>query len=498
LLAIERVLIVVLGCYTGGMAVSFYFYDLETSGLNPREARIMQFAGQRTDMQLKPIGEPHNSLIALAEDVLPDPDAILVTGITPQQTIAEGLSEAAFLEQFYEEITLPDTIFVGYNTVRFDDEFMRYLNWRNFYDAYEWQWQDHRSRWDLLDVVRMTRALRPDGIQWPFDATGKPTNRLELITKLNGLDHETAHDALSDVLATIAVAKLLQHKQPKLFEYLLGMRDKRKVTELVSANEPFVYTSGKYPGEFEKTTAVVKLADHPKRQGALVYDLRHDPSPFLALTAEQLVERWQWQKEPTSPRLPVKSLRFNACPAIAPLSVLDAASQQRLKLSPQQAMIHLKKLRTDKLFVGKLMQALEIMDKQQQTRLLENEQHVDGQLYDGFLGDTDRTKLRIVRAADPKELTTQALSFSDKRLVAMLPLYKARNFPKTLDDEERLSWERYREQKLVLGGQQSRLNRYMKRLAELDAKPDLTGDQRYLLEELQLYAQSIMPADFDG
>ena len=109
------------------MAASFFFYDLETSGFNPRSARIMQFAGQRTDMDLKPIGEPVNCLIKLTPDVLPGPDAILVTGITPQKTLADGMTEAEFLRIFYEDVVKPDTIFTGFNNVRFDDEFMRFL-----------------------------------------------------------------------------------------------------------------------------------------------------------------------------------------------------------------------------------------------------------------------------------------------------------------------------------------------------------------------------------
>ena len=229
------------------MTTSFYFYDLETSGINPREARIMQFAGQRTDMNLNPIGDPHNVLIRLSDDVVPEPDAILITGITPQQTISEGVHEAEFLKIFHDEIAIPGTIFVGYNSVRFDDEFMRFLNYRNFYDPYEWQYTDGKSRWDLLDVVRMTRALRPEGIEWPVDSKGSPTNRLELLTKVNGIAHEAAHDALSDVYAVIELSRLIKQKQPKLFEYLLKLRDKKAVAALAEEGQPFLYTSGKYP-----------------------------------------------------------------------------------------------------------------------------------------------------------------------------------------------------------------------------------------------------------
>jgi exodeoxyribonuclease I len=250
------------------VAASFFFYDLETSGFRPQKARVMQFAGQRTDLELRPIGEPVNILVKITDDILPDPDAVLVTGITPQMTLADGVTEAEFLKIFAEQVATPNTIIMGYNSVRFDDEFMRCLHYRNFYDPYEWQWQDGRSRWDLLDVVRMTRALRPEGIKWPFDLAGKPTNRLELITGLNKLNHAHAHDALSDVTATIEVARLIRNKHPKLFDYLLSMRDKKKVAELVDGGESFVYTSGKYSSDYEKTTVAVKVCDHPQNRGS--------------------------------------------------------------------------------------------------------------------------------------------------------------------------------------------------------------------------------------
>ena len=479
------------------MASSIFFYDLETSGLNPREARIMQIAGQRTNLKMEPIGEPVNILIKLTPEVLPDPDAIMVTGITPQSTLVDGVTEAEFLKIFYEEIAIPGTIFAGYNTVRFDDEFMRFLNYRNFYDAYEWQWKEERSRWDLLDVVRMTRALRPDGIEWPFSPDGKPSNRLELLTAVNKLDHANAHDALSDVNATIAVAKLIHTKQSKLFEYLLSMRGKKKVAELVETGEPFVYTSGKYPSEFEKTTITVLLAKHPKNHGALVYDLRHDPEEFLKHSPKDLVTRWAYTRDENAPaRLPVKTLQYNRCPAIAPLGVLDDASQKRVKLDMKTVAAHRAKLRAHPDFAKRVLEAVALMDKQQ-AAFLTHEQDVDGQLYDDFIADADKNMMRAVRAAKPEELDSYIPNLKDQRLKALLPLYKARNYPQSLSPEEREAWERFCAQRLVGGGQQSRLAKFFGRLQALSVQPGITQKQQYLLEELRLYGESIMPAEVD-
>ncbi|MGH7191905.1 MAG: exodeoxyribonuclease I, partial [Candidatus Saccharimonadales bacterium] len=393
-------------------------------------------------MQLKPVGKPVNHLIKLTPDIRPSPDAVLVTGITPQRTLADGLTEAEFLKIFHKEVVAPDTIFVGFNSIRFDDEFMRFLLYRNFYDAYEWQWKDGRSRWDLLDVVRMTRALRPGGIEWPFAPDGRPANRLEMLTAVNKLDHGQAHDALSDVQATIAVARLLKDKQPDLFDYLLNHRDKKIVSGLVETGQPFVYTSGKYTSEFHHTTAAVLLAKRPKGE-ALVYDLRHDPALFTGLSVDELVDRWRFTDDPDAPpRLPVKTIKYNRCPAVAPLGVIkDAKTQERLGLTLETIAENRDRLRkVQKEFADKVVEAISRMDARreaEQAALVDNELTVDSRLYDGFLPDSDRAIFPKVRAAEPERLGDFADKLNDGRLKNLLPLYKARNYPGSLSDEER-------------------------------------------------------------
>jgi len=477
------------------MAASFFFYDLETSGFDPKFQRIMQFAGQRTDLDLKPIGGPTNILIKLTPDVLPDPDAVLVTGITPQATLADGITEAEFLKFFYEEICKPETTFLGYNSVRFDDEFMRHLLYRNFYDAYEWQWWDGCSRWDMLDVVRMTRALRPEGIEWPFASDGSPTNSLSFITSVNRLDHENAHDAESDVQATIAVAKLIKAKQPKLFQFLYDMRDKKRVAELVGHCEPFVYTSGAYPSETNKTTIVVKVADLPNNQGALVYDLRFDPEEFARLSIKELKSRMSWQPRGIERKpWPIKALRFNRCPAIAPLSVLDQASQARLKLDVKQALAYQQVLAGLPDFASRVQKTYDsIQRKPSQAALVADEMTVDGQLYNGFFSDTDRKLLPKIRSCEPARLIAEQEKVSDRRLQALVPLYKARNYPEALSSEERASWEVFCTRRLLDGGPNSRIAKYFARIQALGNQA--TDKQKYLLEELQLYGESVMPSE---
>lgn len=475
------------------MSASFYFYDLETSGISARSARIMQFAGQRTDMQLKPIGEPDNIMIKLTNDVLPEPDAVLITGITPQATLADGITEAEFLRYFTKEIVRPDTIFVGYNNVRFDDEFIRFLHYRNFYDPYEWCWKDGCGRWDLLDVIRMTRALRPDGIEWPFAPDGKPSNRLELLTAVNKLEHSHAHDALSDVNATIAVARLIRNKQPKLFEYLLNMRGKNEVKKLVETHPLFLYSSGKYANAYQKTTVATVLGEHPGKQGVLVYDLRRHPEEFVHMSPAELVKAWSTWPEDDTKRFPVKTLQFNRCPAVAPTTVLDETSRERLQLDMKVVNRHAEILKKYPDFYKNLLATLSLMDKQRQTGLVGAVEPVDVRLYDGFFDHKDKTAMSVVRAADRDEVASLDIEFEDQRLTELLPLYKARNFIETLTQEEREQWEAHRKAALLGGGTASKAHKFFARLSELAARPKLTNDERFLLQELQLYGESILP-----
>jgi exodeoxyribonuclease-1 len=462
--------------------MTFFFYDLETSGLDAKSDRIMQFAGIRTDENFNRIGEPYNIVVKLSNEILPSPFATLTTGITPQMTQQDGITEAELSNLLANEIFTPGTIAVGYNNIRFDDEFVRNLFFRNFYDAYTWQWADKRSRWDLLDVVRMTRALRPDGIKW-VEKDGKQSNKLTDLSSANGLEHAHAHDALSDVEALIAVAKLLHFKQPQIFDYLLKMRDKKQVEQLVMSGEPFVYSSGRY-GYPDKTTIAYPLAK--TAQGAYVYDLRVDPTPFLAMTEAELKAHIQvpYKERPEGyVPLPVKEVRFNRCPAVAPLSVLKPEDLERLKINSEQVQENLSILAKDRTFIARVEFALE-------RPPFPHSADPDCTLYDGFAPDSDKTKMEAVRNADAGKLADFNPMFADERLAKMLPLYKARNFPKSLTKAESAIWHDYRTAKI-----NARLPEFQKEMAmaakSISAQPGVGDHQEFLLEELALWLENI-------
>jgi exodeoxyribonuclease-1 len=471
------------------MAQTFFFYDLETSGLSGRDDRIMQFAGQRTDMDMNPIGEPVNILVALNDDTLPSPDALMVTGITPQQTVADGYTEAQAAQLFADEVFIEDTIVVGFNNIRFDDEFIRHLFWRTFRDPYEWAWRDGRSRWDLLDVIRMTRALRPEGIKWPVDGEGKPVNKLELIAAANGIDHFRAHDALSDVEALIALTKLVKDKQPQLFSYLLKMRDKNEVKKLVNLDnkQPFVYSSGRYDADHNKTTVAFPLTSG-SNGNVLVYDLRCDPTPFIDLTSKELAKKlyatWEERKAEGFLKLPVKELQHNRAPAVAPLAVLEK-DEGWAKIGLDMATIEANK----KILLGAPQFAENLRSLFENKPEFKKSPDPEAQLYDGFLNDRDRLRVETVRNAPERELADFHPEFTDERLAPLLLHYKARNYPKTLSTDESKQWEEWRTSRLS-----RQLPGFAKSLERL-AGTETDEAKQFVLQELRLWLESVAPSD---
>ena len=417
---------------------TFFFYDLETSGLDPKNDRIMQFAGIRTDLDFNQIGEPVNILVKLADDTLPSPGAINVTGITPQMTQMDGLSEPEFCKYVTEELFTPGTIEIGYNSIHFDDEHMRYTFYRNFYDPYEWQWKDGRSRWDMLDVVRMVRALRPQGINWPVskvekdgEIIEKPNNRLENLTKENHLPHEHAHDALSDVEALISVTKMIREKQPKLYEYLFNLRDKKAVARqfMLESKTPIVYTSGRIPSKYWHTSVFSPLISMGNGQSALAFDLRYNIDELLKREKED--ENFSWG-------VAVKELAFNKCPCIAPIGVLDAESEpgktgwERIGLEKDEVKKNLEALREKGSAFAMKMKDLFTQKKES----YEKASDVDGQLYEGFFSDSDRLKIKDVPGRNANELADYHPIFDGPRLSELLLHYKGRNFPNSFDENE--------------------------------------------------------------
>ena len=481
------------------MTSTFLWHDYETFGAQPRRDRPAQFAAVRTDAALNEIGEPIMLYCQPANDFLPDPQSCLITGITPQQCLEHGVPEHRFAAVIEAAFSQPGTIGVGYNTIRFDDEVTRFLFWRNLIDPYAREWQNNCGRWDLLDVVRMTYALRPEGIVWPTREDGKPSFKLEALTRANGLVHEAAHDALSDVRATIALARLIRGRQPKLFDFCLALHKKDKVASemgmhlAAAERQPFLHVSGMFPAERGCIALVWPLATHPTNKNeVLVWDCSHDPAELFGLDADTIRLRL-FSKTADLPegvtRLPIKSIHLNKSPMlVGNIKTLRPAEAERWGLDVAQARLY-----ASAAAAGPDMAALWAQVYQRPGA--SDEVDVDEDLYGGFISNNDRRKLETLRAETPAKLATARPSFEDERLVELLFRYRARNFPDSLSEAEAGQWEAHRAARLFDGAGAARTIEQL--FAEIDALSEEADDAAQdVLGALYDYAEAIAPSRY--
>jgi exodeoxyribonuclease-1 len=466
---------------------SIFWYDYETTGTDPRRDRPLQVAGLRTDEALNIIGDPVNLYCRPGDDILPHPAACLITGIHPQTLREQGLDEADFITRLHTELARPGTCGAGYNSLRFDDEFTRYGLYRNFFDPYAREWQGGNSRWDLIDLVRTAYALRPEGIVWP-QQDGRVSLRLELLTQANGIDHGQAHDALSDVTATIGLARLLRERQPRLYDYLYQLRSKHQVMERVRLLQPLVHVSGRFAADRHYLAVVLPLAWHPRNRNALIVcDLQADPAPLLELDAETLRQRLYTRRDALADGqlpVPLKLVHINKCPVLAPLNVLRGEDRERLGLDLELCQRRAALLQE---------QAAQWRDKlpalyAEEAFASNGQDDPEQQLYGGFLGERDRRLCEQVRLGEPQALAKESWSFDDPRLPELLFRYRARNLPDSLTAEERARWQTFCRERLLdpARGAPITLESFASELNSL--LPDAEGSRRALLLDWQAYA----------
>ena len=427
------------------MAKSFYWYDLETSGTEPRWDRIVQFAGVRTSLDLEEIDEPYVVDVRLPDDVLPNPAATVVTGITPQRTHADGVSEWQALAEVHKQFTVPGTCVVGYNNLRFDDEFVRFGFYRNLRDPYAREWQNGNSRWDLIDLVRAQGALRPDGVEWPHDEEGFPVYRLEALSAANGLDHGSAHDALSDVRATIQLARRLKTAQPKLWEYYLGCRYKKQVRQVLEpyATRVCVHVSGMYPKERYRVAPILPIARHPVNSNSvIVADLGEDVEMLLHESEQTLKQNLFTAGAQERP--PLKEVRVNRCPFVAELSVLTEENCERAQID-----LSVVEKRARRLRQPSVLQRIANLYREPRNQKAAD---VDAALYDGFLQDADRSRCQSFTASVAGG-DWVSMDFADARLVTLAERLKARSFADWMTDDERADWHEFVQAKLTREGE---------------------------------------------
>ena len=461
------------------MADSLYWYDFETTGVDPARDRVLQFAGVRTDLALNPIGEPLNLFCYPGDDVVPDPEAMLVTGLNMETIKREGLIEAEFARRILAEFSVPQTCVVGFNSIRFDDEFTRYLLYRNFYDPYGREWQAGNSRWDVIDMFRMAHALRPDGFNWPKRDTGVPTFRLEALTAANGVGHQNAHDAVADVLATIDVVKRLQSAQPKLYDYLYRLRSKKAVLQRLYplGKQAIVHVSSMYPASRHCLAVVLPLCVHPTNpNGIICFDLANAPDGLIEVGPDELERRIFTRREDLEAgveRIGLKTIHVNRAPAIAPLNTISGREAE-LGIRLEDCLAHQRQLQTASGIVEKITEVFSRSN-------FETTNDPDLMLYQGeFFSRQDREVMDAIHESRPDQLPAYASQFQDSRLPEMLFRFRARNFPDSLTADELAQWQVRRQQLFAESLNKTRLSKLNDLLTNEPESPVLKALDTYL------------------
>lgn len=473
---------------------SFFWLDYETWGTNPRADRAVQFAGLRTDEQLNPIEEPIVLYCQPPVDALPDPEAVLLTKITPQQAAKQGLPENRFFQQIHQALAMPASCSVGYNNIRFDDEVTRFGFYRNFLDPYAYAWQNGNSRWDILDLVRLCYALRPEGIQWARhqegEQQGQTSFRLQDLTAANHIAHSYAHDALGDVEATIALARLIKEKQPRLFEYYLKFRQKHHAANSLNVYEAQIvlHVSGMFPVEEGCLAPIVPLLVHPQNRNEIIcYNLRYAPDDLKQLSAEQIKTRLYTRTEDLAEhkqRIPLKGVHINKSPALAPPKTLTAALAKKWHIDWQTIEKHYQQLMAIEGLQEKLLQVYQDDASEEKPTL-----DADLALYEGFISDYDRDSCRLLQQTCPEQLAQWSPDvFHDKRLQTLLFRYRARNYPQTLTEQEQQRWQQFCHTRLHEGayGANRTWEDVQQSLAQL-AQQSLSVTETKLLQQLSAW-----------
>ncbi|TAN07648.1 MAG: exodeoxyribonuclease I [Rhodanobacteraceae bacterium] len=471
------------------------WYDYETTGTDRVRDRPVQFAAIRTDPELRVVGGSTVLYCAPAADLLPQPEACLITGITPQEAARKGIIEAEFAGAVHELLAEPGTCSAGYNSIRFDDEVNRNLFYRNFLDPYAHTWKNGTARWDILDLTRACYALRPDGIEWPRGDDEAPSFKLDRLAPANHLKQDRAHDALSDVEATLGLARLLRARQPRLYAWHFALRNKQaasaQLAAALPAMQPLLHVSGRYPAPRGCLAMVAPIAEHPERAGTfIVADLGVDPRGWMELDPDALIERMFTPRADLPEDLerpPLKEVHGNKSPFLAPLSVLQDTDTARIALDPDACLHNLETLRGCDGLRERVRQAFAAS-----TRRWPEREDPECRLYAGFPSPADKRRGEAVRATPPAQLGTTAFAFDDQRYAELLFRYRARNWPDTLASDERERWRGFVRAKLSHATDTTALtlDDYRATLARL-RKEHPPGPKQTVLDQLQAWGETV-------
>lgn len=484
---------------------TFFIYDYETFGLNPSSDRPAQFAGIRVNHALCPI-EKKFLFCQIPNDYLPDPESVLITGITPQYTLKYGLKESEFAHHISKIFNVPNTCIMGYNNVRFDDEFSRHIFYRNFIDPYLWSYNNGNSRWDILPVIKAFYVLCPNKIKWPINKKNKISFKLNDLTYANSIRHPNAHDAMSDVLATLEIMKLLHKKEPELFHFLYNYRTKNQIKKIIKFDliYPLIFISNNINNTCNNfIKLLLPISWHPTNCNVLItYDLDGIFDNLSELNINELYHNLISNIENIQDlfkKIPLQLIKLNSCPILIPINLikkyfsLNYCNPELIlwyknttkKINLIQQKIKCNCIRKK---INMFYKTIEYYLKNQKKYL---NNHVDNKLYNGFFNFQDQQIIKTIRKTSTAELSKIKINSNDIRLKSLLFFYKARNFPYSLDNNEQKKWIIYKN-KLIFNSK--KYENYAETIEKLIFSHQKNSKKIKLLNNLKIYYQNFCNA----
>lgn len=468
---------------------SFYWYDTETTGLRNSYDRIIQFAGQRTNLNLEPLGEPLSTYVQLPPELVPTAESFQITKIRPTTLAEQGILEYELFGQLRHELSTANTCIIGYNNISFDDNFIRFGMYRNLLPPYEHEHKKGNSRLDFLSIVRLTGALRPNGLEWPV-VDGVPSFALGNLAAANDIAIDNAHDALADVNMTLELARKIKAAQPKLWNYAYTLRKQNTARKLLDpeARQAILHVSPKYGNTRYCLAPVLPVTRHPDMfNRIIVVDLGSNVDLLLSTSSDELArllfERPDTDKqvEPEE-RLNISVVAVNQAPMVAVLKALLPENIKRLNIDQDRIERNTRRVLEATDLPRKLRAIFEAREQDNQTKIAEEA------LYDDFVSDNDR----IACANFWKELKNgkswTSAHFEDARLRELHARLKTKFAPQSLTQTELDDYHRFVRQQLV------RKDRNLFEMQESTnelLKQELDEEEAHVLHEFQNYLQQL-------
>jgi exodeoxyribonuclease-1 len=384
--------------------VSFVIFDTETTGLNHGFDQIIHFGAVRTDTNLNEV-ERFEIRCRLLPHVVPHPDALCSNGLPISRLIDEGLPSHYDMVRSIRNklLSWSPSIFVGFNSIRFDEEMLRHALFQTLHPAY--LTSNHGNcRADVLGLVMAAATLSPTCLVVPRGPEGRPVYRLEGLAAANAITHASAHDAMSDTLATLELCRLVRQRSPELWQRFVRFSKKATAAEFVDSEDGFFLTDF-FANEACHIPVVCIGRDPGQPNARLCLRLDGDLDRFSQMSDEALSVELSLKPSP------VRRLRVNAAPTLTPL--YDAPDLMLNGAIPEFIETAARTLKGDAALCARIVAAYICGLKP-----FPRSSRIEEQLYDGFPGPDDEYRMSAFHDASWPDALSIVQTFDDERLRA--------------------------------------------------------------------------------